>query len=158
MDGLINAGSYQRELLAILRAHSEQALKTLRALDAAIPEKTRAIHIGIHPNQEQDGTFSIMIHLDGPDLYVLNKAIDAHRYLFEVRYGEDGCAEPEVPLFSPFHLPFEVNDVIVDTCFLWLEELWKCFGGTKSNLPVEVFGEDGYGSEPFRQLSTRDEG
>lgn len=145
--------SYQKELLAILRAHSEQALITLQALDTVLPEKTSAIQIGIHPNQEQDGTFTVMIHLDGPDLYVLNKAIEAYRTLFDVQYGEEGELEPEVPLFNSFNPPFEVNDVIVDTCFLWLEELWKSYGGTKSNIPAEVFGEDGYGSEEFKALT-----
>lgn len=145
--------TYRKELLAILRAHSEQALQTLRALDAVLPPTARAMQIGGHPSQEQDGTFTVMIHLDGPDLYVLNKAIARHRMLFDIQYDDEGHPVPAVPLFNPFDQPFGVNDMIVDSTFEWLEELWSSYGGTKSHLPVEVFGEDDFGSEGRRQLA-----
>lgn len=149
----MNADDYRDALLTILRAHSGEALETLRALDAALPEKARAIEIGVHPSQDRDGLFTIMIHLDGPDLYVLNKAVDACRTLFDVRFGDAGRPEPDVPQFSLSGPSFEVNDVIVDTAFLWLEELWKIHGGGRRSLPVSAFGDDGYGSEATRRIS-----
>lgn len=149
----MDAESYRNALLAVLRAHSGQALETLRALDAVLPQKTRAVEIGIHPSQEADGMFSVLVHLEGPDLYALNKAIATCRTLFDVRYEQDGRLEPEVPLFNPLDPPFAVNDVIADTAFVWLEELWKAFGGTTSRLPAMAFGEEGYGTTGPKHLS-----
>ena len=111
-----------------------------------------AIKLGVHPNQEPDGLFAILIHLEGPDLYALNKAIDAHRYLFDVKFV-DGQLAPQVPMFDPFDMDFEVNDVIVDTALLWLEEVWLNFNGKIKKLPTQVFGEQGYGTKTPRQLS-----
>jgi len=106
----MDAISYEIELLRILRMHSDQALKQLAAMDEAMPEKALGINIGIHPSQDPDGMFGIMIHLDGPDLYSLNKAINGHRSLFAVRFV-DGNLVPKVPMFNSLDLEFEVNDV-----------------------------------------------
>lgn len=141
----MDATSYSRELLSILHEHSAQALEVLRAFDKALPEKARAIDIVVHVSQDPDGLFTVMIHLDGPDLYVLNKAIHDHRTLFAVRYT-DGRVTPKVPLFDSLNPPFEVNDVIVDTCIEWVKELWIGFGGVKRDLPARVWGEEGYGT------------
>ncbi|MEO9298304.1 DUF6389 family protein [Devosia alba] len=143
---------YRDELLSILRMNSAKALETLQAFDAALPEKARAIQIMVHPDQDDSGMFAVLIHLNGPDLYVLNKAISNCRYLFEARYV-DGKLETEVPLFDPEIVPFQVNDVIVDTAIIWVQELWKTFGGTKAGLPASVFGEEDYGTQGIVQMS-----
>ncbi len=148
----MNPESYSAELLKILRSRSEQAINTLRAVDEILPDKVSGIMLGVHPSQEPDGMFGVLVHLEGPDLFVLNKVIDAHRYLFDVKFV-DGQLIPQVPMFDPFDTDFEVNDVIVDTVLLWLEEIWLVFDGKMKKLPTQVFGEEGYGTKTPRQLS-----
>ena len=89
---------YEAELLRILRAHDAAARATLTALIAALPPKAREIHIVVFPDQDGEGTLG-RGQPGRPDLFVLNKAIEGHRYLFDVRHTEDGI-EPEVPLFA----------------------------------------------------------
>lgn len=90
--------------------------------------------------------FSILVHLEGPDLYGLNKAIDRHRHLFDVRF-EDGILTPKVPLFDPFDAEFEVNDVIVDTSVVWLKEVWSKLDDVSHSLSITIFGAEGYGTK-----------
>ena len=90
--------------------------------------------------------FSIVVHLEGPDSYSLNKAIDGHQYLFDVRF-EDGELTPKVPLFDPFDTEFEVNDVIVDTSVIWLKEIWSKLDDLSHTLSVTIFGDEGYGTQ-----------
>lgn len=148
----MDAKSYSAELLKILENYSRQAIQTLNAVDKILPDKTSSIMLGVHPNQEPDGMFSVLIHLEGTDLYVLNKAIDAHRYLFDVKFV-DGKLTPQVPIFDPIDTDIEVNDVIVDTALIWLEGIWVVFDGKMKKLPTQVFGEDGYGTKTPRYLS-----
>ncbi len=147
----MDENNYKQELLSILRKHSEQAIRTLKEMDKVLPDKAKEVHIGIHPNQEPDGLFTIMVHLDGPDLYVLNKAIGDYRKLFDVKFV-DGQLEPKVPLFDPFDEGFSVNDAIVDTSFVWVEEIWNVFGGTANKLPTLIFGADDYGTSTLKRL------
>ncbi|RJL00687.1 hypothetical protein C9E82_23425 [Paracoccus siganidrum] len=96
--------------------------------------------------------FTVMLHLDGPDLFVLNKAISDFRSLFSVRIVH-GAVTPDVPLFDPFDQPFSVNDAIVDIVMVWLKEVWATFGGMNVRLPVTIEGEDGFGSKPTMSLA-----
>ncbi len=103
----------------------------------------------VFPDQDGEGTFSVVASLEGPDLFVLNKAIEGHRYLFDVPHTEDGI-EPEVPLFASDEASFNVQDVIVDTAMQWVAELWETCGRGRSPLPGLVYGEEGYGTlEPL---------
>jgi hypothetical protein len=147
----MDAESYSAELLRILRTQSKQALDTLMAVDEILPDKVSGLFLGVHPNQDPDGGFNILVHLEGPDLYVLHKAIDAHRYLFQVKFV-DGKQRPQVPMFDIFDTEFEVNDVIVDTALMWLQEIWSDFHGKMKELPTQVFGEDGYGTQTPKKL------
>ncbi len=142
---------YKRVLLAVLRADADAALSKLQKINGCLPEKTRAIRIVVHLPQDADGMFSVMLHLEGPDLYVLNKNISDFRSLFQVRVV-DGRCHPKVPLLDPFDQPFSVNDAIVDSAMIWLRELWTTFGGMSVGLPVTVEGEDGYGCTPMISL------
>lgn len=143
---------YKRTLLVVLRAHTDAALSALRSIDRSLPEKARSIRIVVHLPQDADGMFGVVVHLDGPDLFSLNKAIGDFRSLFEVRIT-DGKLCPDVPLFDPFDQPFSVNDAIVDVTMIWLKEVWAAFGGMSARLPVTVEGEDGYGSSPVTSLT-----
>ncbi|WBU64592.1 DUF6389 family protein [Paracoccus aerodenitrificans] len=143
---------YKRVLLAILRAHTSTALSMLQSINRCLPEKTRSVRIMVHVPQDAEGMFSVVVHLDGPDLFVLNKAIGDFRYLFDVRVV-NGAITPDVPLFDPFDQPFSVNDAIVDIAMVWVKELWATFGGMKVHLPVTIEGEDGFGSTPTISLT-----
>ncbi len=137
--------TYSKTLLQLFRNRSTAAQDQLRKVISALPDGATSINVGVHPNQEPDGMFSILIHLDGPDLHSLNKEIGDYRYLFDVRY-QNGVLTPEVPMFDPFDTAFEVNDVIVDTSLIWLKELFSSFAGCPDTPPVTVFGADGYGT------------
>jgi hypothetical protein len=134
---------YRETIQATLATHSESALAKLTAIKQSMPEKAKGVAIGIHPGQSEEGFFDVVVHLDGPDLFVLNKAINAHRFLFEVKVV-DGEVTPDVPMFEPDEVNFSVNDLIVDTCMEWVELLWLQLGGI--GRPALVFGEEGYGS------------
>lgn len=94
----MNQHDYQIALRRELDAHTDAALRVLAGLFPRLPEKAREIQFGIFPDQDGEGTFSVVIGLDGPDLYVLNKAIEGHRRLFDVVHGETGLTPP-VPSF-----------------------------------------------------------
>jgi|ThiBio_inoc_biof_1041523.scaffolds.fasta_scaffold60926_1 hypothetical protein len=143
---------YKRTLLAVLRAHTDAALSALQGIVRNLPDKARSIRIVVHLPQDADGMFDVMVHLDGPDLLSLNKAIGDFRSLFEVRIT-DGNLCPEVPLFDPFDQPFSVNDAIVDSTMIWLKEVWTAYGGTSRRLPITVEGQGGYGSRPMISLN-----
>ena len=143
---------YRQVLLAVLRAHSVTALSRLQSIDRSLPEKTRGIEIVVHPSQDPDGTFSVMVHLLGPDLFVLNKAIGDFRSLFDARTVH-GLVTHDFPLFDQFDQPFSVNDTVVDIAMAWIRELWAAFGGMTMRVPVTMIGEDGYGTTPRVSLA-----
>lgn len=147
----MNQQDYQAALRRVLDAHTDGALRTLRELFPRLPEKAREIQFGIFPDQDGEGTFSIVIGLDGPDLYVLNKAIDGHRHLFDVVHGEDGVS-PRVPLFAR-EPGFCVQDAIADTAADWLEALWEQGGRAVSPLPACIYADEDYGATTPRSLA-----
>ncbi len=142
---------YQEALCRVLEAHTEVALDKLAGLFARLPEKAREIQFGIFPDQGGEGAFSVMIGLEGPDLYVLNKAIDGYRELFDVVHGEDGLVPP-VPMFSS-EPPFCVQDAIADAAAEWIETLWARGGRGVSPLPAMVYAHDDYGTDLPRALA-----
>lgn len=141
---------YQDALRRILDAHTAAALRTLASMFARLPEKAREIQFGIFPDQGGEGTFSVVIGLEGPDLYVLNKAIEGYRDLFDVVYGETGL-EPPVPMFSS-EPAFCVQDAIADVAADWVESLWEQGGRLVSPVPAMVYAQDDYGTDLPRAL------
>lgn len=144
--------AYSTALAGILDAHMQKAKKTLTVALSKLPQETKEIQFGIHPNQEPDGMFSVVLHLDGPDLFTLNKAIEGHRVLFDVRFV-DGKIEPDVPTFDPFDQSFSVNDAIVDTVASWVEKIWDTIEREAECPPALIFGEDGWGEGMPKRLS-----
>jgi hypothetical protein len=67
----------------------------------------------IFPDQDGEGTFGVRVSLTGPDLYVLNKAIEEFADIIDVKHTPTGL-EPNVPLMDPFDSNFEVNDALSD--------------------------------------------
>lgn len=147
----MNRQDYQAALRRVLDQHSDKAQARLTALIAALPEKAREIHVGIFPDQDGEGTFSVVVSLEGPDLYVLNKAVDAHRTLFDVRHTASGVT-PAVPMFGLDEPDFVVQDAIVDTAADWIEALWANVGRGKSPLPGLIYGDEDAGTSMPREL------
>jgi hypothetical protein len=145
----MTADEYKAVLKSVLQVHSQSALERLNTIKQSLPQKARQVMVGVHPGQSEEGFFDIVVHLDGPDLYVLNKAIAPYRFLFEVKCI-DGQMQPDVPMFDPDEAVFSVNDAIVDTCMEWVEGLWQRLGGVV--LPAFVFGEEGYGTVESKPL------
>ncbi|EAT2183000.1 hypothetical protein EZ281_02490 [Salmonella enterica] len=130
---------YMTALQDILRMHTQEAVDKICRIKNILPVKTSAVEVGIHPSQDEEGMFCVMIHLRGPDLYVLNKAIAPYRELFEVKFI-DGNLQPEVPLFDPDEVSFSVNDLIVEVGIVWVKQIWALSGGL--DVPAYVFGEE----------------
>ena len=105
---------YKIELRTVLDNYSAQTIELLNETLKAIPEKVQEVEITIFPDQDGEGTFSIRTLLSGPDLYVLNKAIEKTAELFNVKHTPNGL-EPSVPLMDPFDEEFDVNNVLCDT-------------------------------------------
>ncbi|TLX16044.1 DUF6389 family protein [Rhizobium sp. MHM7A] len=145
----MTADEYKAALQSILSAHAPGTLERLNAIKHSLPQKARQVKVGVHPGQSEEGFFDIAVHLEGPDLYVLNKTIASHRFLFEVKCV-DGQMQPDVPMFDPDEVAFSVNDVIVDTCIEWVESLWQQLGGV--GLPAVIFGDEGYGTTDSKPL------
>lgn len=147
----MNQQDYRATLRRVLDKHFDKAQATLAALIAALPPKAREIRFGIFPDQDGEGTFSVVISLEGPDLYVLNKAVDAHRTLFDVRHTSSGVS-PAVPTFALDAAEFDVQNAIVDTAADWIETLWDAAGRGKSPLPGMIYGDDDAGTTTPREL------
>ncbi|MGL4321796.1 MAG: DUF6389 family protein [Paracoccaceae bacterium] len=138
--------AYAAALRALLDEHAADIRKRLLAIDKALPEKAAGMMIIVHLPQDPDGSFSIMAHLRGPDLYVLNKAIDPHRDLFMIR-SVARPSEPIAPMFDELELPFAVNDVLADTVIVWLQGLWPTVEADFRGICVEAVAEDDYGAQ-----------
>ncbi|MCH8045674.1 MAG: hypothetical protein IID44_18340 [Planctomycetes bacterium] len=136
---------YRTILSQVLSAHLEPAVRQLTGVLRNLPAKTRGIDIEVFPDQDGEGTFSVRVGLDGPDLYVLNKAIDEWADLFCVRHTEKGL-EPPVPLMEPGAESFEVNDIVVDCAAEWVQAVWQALGDPQPTVPVTVVGHDDYGT------------
>lgn len=143
---------YRSTLISILESHIEEAGTTLMAALSKLPNNAREIQFGVHPNQDPDGMFSVVLHLDGPDLFSLNKAIEEHRVLFDA-YTRGESVDNDLPMFDPFDQPFSVNDVIVEVAADWLEKIWSALDKKADCPPAVIFGEDGWGTGMPRHLS-----
>ena len=66
---------YRTLLVTELSSHTETAASRVGQVLQNLPPKARSLTFEIFPDQDGEGTFSVNAVLDGPDLYVLNKAI-----------------------------------------------------------------------------------
>lgn len=130
---------YREILQDTLKSHIQSAVDILLKIKANLPEKTKAVEIGIHPNQDEDGMFSVMVHLCGPDLYVINIAIADYRLLFDVKFI-GGKLQPNVPILDPDEVSFSINDLIVEVSIDWVKAIWDLSGGLE--ILVYVFGDE----------------
>lgn len=137
---------YRAELRKILDENSEETAKRLNLTLQNLPEKSESIELMIFPGQDGDGSFSVRVSLTGPDLYVLNKAIEDTADIFDVKYSECGL-EPGVPMMDVFDSSFEVNDTLSDVVGEWLISIWSQTAIENINLPVMIVADEDYGTK-----------
>lgn len=96
----MDAATHARLVRGHLDAATPEAVRRLRAVVDALPDRAEEIVVTVFPDQDGEGTFDVVVSLDGHDAAVLDRAIAPHRTLFEVVHGEDGPV-PGVPLVGP---------------------------------------------------------
>ncbi|TWT81718.1 hypothetical protein CA13_31710 [Planctomycetes bacterium CA13] len=133
------------ELTGALDGQSDAARTQIPLLLASLPDAATRLDLQIFPAQDGDGFFTVRASVDGPNLYVINKSIDAHADLFDAKYTEDGV-QPPIPIVDCFDVDYPVNDIVVDCAAKWLQTVWHSFGDIKCNIPVVVVGHDDYGT------------
>jgi hypothetical protein len=143
---------YIREVQAVLNQHSQQATSRLAATLAALPPKTRKVDIEIFVDEDGEGFLTVRVGLDGPDLYVLNKAIAPHADLFRTRMTRDGF-DPPLPVMDPGGETFSVHDTLADCASAWITSVWKQANQEPLSLPVTIVTHDGYGTTTPLQLN-----
>lgn len=116
---------YREVLQNTLKSYTQSAVDMIFKIKTNLPEKAKSVEVGIHPNQDEDGIFSVMVHLCGPDLYVLNKAIADYRLLFDVKLI-GGKLQPNVPIMDPGEVSFSINDLIAEVSIDWVKTIWIC--------------------------------
>ena len=137
---------YKIELRKVLDENSSTVLVNLNKTLRSLPEKTKSVELMIFADQDGEGTFGVRVSLSGPDLYVLNKAIEDSADLINVIHTPEGL-KPNVPLMDPFNSSFEVNDVLSDVVGDWLKTVWKKANNENINLPVTIIADEDYGMD-----------
>lgn len=137
---------FTAELSSLLAQHSDAVRTKLPLLLASLPERATRLDLQVFPAQDGDGFFTVRASVDGPDLYVINKAIDEHAELFDAKYTEAGV-EPPIPIVDPFDVDYPVNDIVVDCAAVWLQSVWQSLDAVDCRMPVVIVGHDDYGTK-----------
>lgn len=135
---------YINEVNVVLEAHREYASSELLAVLALVPPKATLITFDIFVDQDGEGFLGVSVGLDGPDLYVLGKAIAPRGQLFKTRMAETGLVPP-LPLMDAFGEEFSVHDALTDCAASWIVSIWRELS-PNVELPVLVQSHDDYGT------------
>ncbi|MFD4993934.1 DUF6389 family protein [Cellulosimicrobium cellulans] len=141
----MDAETHAHRLRAHLDAATPDAVLRLRAVVDALPDAAEEVVVTVFPDQDGEGTLDVVVSLDGPDAFVLDRAVEPFRTLFEVVHGEDGPI-PAVPLVAPGLAAYDARDLVVDTAAAWVVEVWDAAARGRSRVPGRVEGHDGYGT------------
>lgn len=144
---------YITEVRSILDEHTTAARSQLAKLPALLPDTARAIELTILVDQDGEGFLTVRVALNGPDLYVINKAIEDCSLLFDTKMV-DGKLVPPMPLMDPFNENFPVHDALTDCAADWLTAVWDGADHHAIGIPVIIVSHDGYGSRTPIELST----
>lgn len=140
---------YIQAVRQVLDEHTERAASELTAALAIVPAKARQITLDIFVDQDGEGFLDVRVALDGPDLYVLNRAIASRALLFETRMTENGLV-PNLPLMNPDNEEFSVQHALTDCAAAWLKSVWSRAEHSDCQLPVVIKSPEGYGTTvPF---------
>jgi hypothetical protein len=89
----------------VLGEHTDRAVVELVAALALVPANARQVTLDIFVDQDGEGLLNVRVGLDGPDLFVLNRAIESRAQLFSTRMTPAGLV-PNLPLMDPFNEEF----------------------------------------------------
>jgi len=137
---------YKTEVQSILDAHVDAVRSKLLSLPSVIPESARSIAFTIFVDQDGEGFLTVRAALDGPDLYVINKAIGDCAVLFDTKMV-DGEMVPPMPLMDPFDQEFSVHDSLTDCAAAWLTHIWGSIDHNEYRIPVSITSHDDYGTK-----------
>lgn len=147
----MNRDNYVARVQDVLSQHTERAVERLNATLLLLPEKATELDIQIFVDQGVEGLLTVKVGLNGPDLYVLNKAISAHRTLFDTVMVETGL-EPDLPLMDIDEEAFSVGDVLTDCGVTWAAKVWERAEAKACRIPVFITSPDDYGTGLPRRL------
>lgn len=136
---------YVDDVTRVLSRWSEDTKKKIEFLAERIPANARKAEITIFLDQDGEGSLNISMALEGPDLYVLNKAIQEHAVVFETKHGQGGFSSG-LPMMEPDGDDFSVNHVLADCAVRWLEGLWAKIDSASFKVPVWIVVHDDYGT------------
>ncbi|MFN7175274.1 MAG: DUF6389 family protein [Thermaurantiacus sp.] len=155
---------HRAALEAALAASAPSARAKLAAIRATLPPKARGVDIGIMMDADGEGSVSVLLYLDGPDLFVLQQAIEPYWKLFESSFETrvvDGVIVPGVPILHPGDPPanddgnpddlLPVHASSAEACRAWIAGLWAELGGM--GLPARTFLDCGIGPEGAQPLA-----
>ena len=146
----MNVDEYTLAVRSVLDGHTPSAVANLTTTLGCIPVKASRVIIKIFIDQDGEGFLGVRINLEGPDLYVLNKAIRPSAELFSTKMI-DGQLQPGLPLMEPHGESFSVHDALSDVAAQWIQEVWNLANHSDFSLPVFIETHDGYGT--FTPLS-----
>lgn len=143
---------YIQAVRRILDEHTERAASALAQALAIVPKKATKVALDIFVDQDGEGFLDVQVGLEGPDLYVLNRAIASYAALFDTRMTEQGLV-PNLPLMDPDDADFSVQDILTDCAASWLKSVWAHTEHSCCQLPVVITSPEGYGTTVPCQLS-----
>ena|SRR5579872_6377502 len=85
---IMDRDEYVRAVQSVLEAHRQQAASQLIAALALVPPKAKRITLDIFIDQDGEGFLDVRVGLEGPDLFVLARAIEDHADLFVTKMTE----------------------------------------------------------------------
>lgn len=140
---------YIIELQNALQIQRDSVIHNLNFVLTRIPETTKKISINIFLPQDIDGSFTVRISLQGPDLYVLNKQIDDIANIFDVKRTAEGFV-PYVPIIED--VEFDAYKIICSCAIDWLKSIWIESKHQHVSIPVDLVIADDYGEFPVVKL------
>ena len=137
---------YVTEVMAVLGRHVDEARARLAKLSGLLPATAKSMEIVIFIDQDGEGFLDVRASLVGPDLYVLNKAIEEAAVLFETKMV-GGELVPPLPLVDPDEDELPVQDILTDCAAEWLRVVWEGVDRHGFRIPVAIVSHDDFGTK-----------
>jgi len=120
---------YKKEL----ERHSNQLINEIKSfLSEPIPSDIKEASIEVFPDEYGDGYTSVGLYLTGNT----TKHIPFAEYVKDLLLIDVASYEEEV----------SIPDFVVDLVKQWFSECWWKAGGWEYNIPIEVYGHEGFGN------------
>ncbi|GGX39061.1 hypothetical protein GCM10007385_02500 [Tateyamaria omphalii] len=143
MTEATNLALFSEALKARLAEDEVHALEHLNKAFENMHPKVRRLDVCIHMDQDAEGAISLMLHPEGPDVFVLDKAIAEHRNTFDA-FVPTGL-EPD--------MPFERTEAtvaqVIEICGAWVSDLWQKLPTTARQLPATVVFREAALADPI---------